>query len=109
MPQTPTSIGATSSLTQSQATISDVSPTLHQKPFRLGFLSAFPRLRHGWKNLNFRTKLTILLVAGTAIPVIIVIQGIVAVTKEMFIPQVQTISAKRRNVLYRRLCDLECG
>jgi methyl-accepting chemotaxis protein len=80
MPQTSRYIGATSSLTQSK-TISDITPTSHQHQ-RQGFLSAFRQLRHGWKNLNFRTKLTILLVAGTAIPVIIVTQGIVAVTKE---------------------------
>lgn len=80
--QTPRSTSTTSSLTQSQANISDLTPTSQQKSIRLRFLSAFPGLRHGWKNLNFRTKLTILLVAGTAIPVIIVTQGIVAVTKE---------------------------
>ena len=52
----------------------------NQAPQR--FKAVFPSLSQSWKNLNFRTKLAILLVASTAIPVIIVTQGIVAVTKE---------------------------
>lgn len=52
----------------------------NQTPQR--FKAVFPWLSQSWRNLNFRTKLAILLVASTAIPVIIVTQGIVAVTKE---------------------------
>lgn len=52
----------------------------NQTPQR--FKAIFPWLSQSWKNLNFRTKIAILLVASTAIPVIIVTQGIIAVTKE---------------------------
>lgn len=46
------------------------------------FKSIFPQISQSWRNLNFRNKLAILLVASTAIPIIIVTQGIIAVTKE---------------------------
>lgn len=55
---------------QTQPSIAYSSPSLLQ------------RLRQGWENLNLRTKLTILLVGSAALPVIVVTQGIVAVTKE---------------------------
>ena len=44
--------------------------------------SILQRLRQGWENLSLRTKLTILLVGSAALPVIVVTQGILAVTKE---------------------------
>lgn len=72
---------ASSSLT------TDVAPISHQHQ-RQRFNSA-SRRRSWWKNLNFRTKLTILLVASTAIPVIIVTQGIVAVTKQSLFSKFQ--------------------
>ncbi len=64
-----------SSVTQSQATISQPN----QIPPRFKFVRS--KLSQSWRNLNFRTKLTIVLVASTAIPIIVVTQGIVAVTK----------------------------
>lgn len=55
--------------------------TSHAQQVPQKFNLAFSRLEQGWKNLNFRTKLALLLVVSTTIPVIVVTQGIVAVTK----------------------------
>lgn len=62
--------------TNSSAAVTSTT-TYHNQPQK--FLAATLR---GWKNLNFRTKLTVLLVASTVIPVIVVTQGVVAVTRE---------------------------
>lgn len=44
--------------------------------------NAFSRLRRGWNNLTFRTKLTLLLVGSAALPAVIVTQGLITLDKE---------------------------
>lgn len=83
----------------------DVSPKVTTNTNSFGVTSTITRQRQqpkflaatlrGWKNLNFRTKLTVLLVASTAIPVIVVTQGVVAVTRQsLFNKFQQTLQAE---------------
>lgn len=60
----------------------EATTTLHSQQLPRRFKSTSSWFSSWWKNLSFRTKLAILLVASTALPVFIVTQAIVAVTKE---------------------------
>ncbi len=53
---------------------------IEPKP-KLSLVPVLQRLRQLWDNLNFRTKITILLVSGAALPVIVVTQGIVSIAE----------------------------
>ncbi len=46
-------------------------------------------LSKGWQNFNFRTKLTLLLLAGAALPVIATTQGIVMTVQRQLLPIVE--------------------
>ena len=46
-------------------------------------------LRKGWQNFNFRTKLTMLLLGGAALPVIAATQGIVMLVQGQLLPIVE--------------------
>lgn len=52
--------------------------------------SLLQRLRQGWENLNIQTKLTILLVASAALPVIAVTQGLTTINKERLLRDLNT-------------------
>ena len=58
-----------------------VSWQKHQRETTQGS-SLLQRLRQGWENLNIQTKLTIVLVATAALPVIAVTQGLSTINKE---------------------------
>lgn len=60
----------------------NATTTLHSQHLPRRFKSTSSWFSSWWKNLSFRTKLAILLIASTALPVFIVTQAIVAVTKE---------------------------
>ncbi len=47
-------------------------------------ISLIGKFRQCWDNLNFRTKLTVVLISGISIPVIAVTQGIVALSQANF-------------------------
>ncbi|MGK7872474.1 MAG: methyl-accepting chemotaxis protein [Xenococcaceae cyanobacterium] len=49
------------------------------------FFSLLKQLRQGWENFNFRTKLTVLLVGGVAVPVVAVTLGTVRIAQEQSI------------------------
>lgn len=51
--------------------------------------SLLQRLRQGWENLNIQTKLTILLVATAALPVIAVTQGLTTLNKERLLDELE--------------------
>ena len=57
-------------------------------------LSPFQRLRQGWDNFNFRTKLTFVLVVGAALPVIAATQGIIIVAQRQSIEGLEEVLRK---------------
>jgi methyl-accepting chemotaxis protein PixJ len=63
------------------------------------FLSLFDRLRRGWEDFNFRTKLTLLLVVGAALPVIAATQGIVTIAQAQSIRSLEEILRKELIIL----------
>ncbi len=61
----------------------------HEQKPQLSSPSLLQRLRQGWENLNLRTKITILLLSSTALPVIVVTQAMVAINKHHSLGELQ--------------------
>lgn len=59
-----------------------VENTVESQPLMPKIRVAGSRIASVWQHLNFRTKLAIVLVVSTALPIIVVTQGIVSVTRD---------------------------
>ena len=63
----------------------------------------FQRLSQGWENLNFRSKLTLLLVGGIALPVIAVTQGMVKIAQGQSIRSLEAILQSKLFLLEEKI------
>lgn len=61
--------------------------------------NVWQRVRQGWNNLSFRTKLIILLVGGAAVPVLIVTQGIVGIAEQRLLSSMEETLKKELTLL----------
>ena len=59
-----------------------VESTVSQQPLMPKIRVAGSRITNAWQNFNFRTKLAIVLIISTALPIVVITQGIVTVTRD---------------------------
>jgi methyl-accepting chemotaxis protein PixJ len=63
--------------------------------------SFWQQLIHSWNNINFRTKLAILLLGSAALPVIVVTQGIINLSEQRSLQNVQeSLQSSQRSFLF---------
>ena len=74
-----------------------------------GFLSPFQRLRQGWDNFNFRTKLTLLLVIGAALPVIAATQSIITIAQRQSIEGLEEVLRRELIILEEEIDTQQKG
>ena len=74
-----------------------------------GFLSLFQRLRQGWDNFNFRTKLTLLLVVGAALPVIAATQSIITIAQRQSIEGLEEVLRRELIILEEEIDTQQKG
>ncbi len=72
----------------------------HEQKPQLSSPSLLQRLRQGWENLNLRTKIAILLLGSTALPVIVVTQAMVAINKHRSLAELQ-VSVQQQGKTFR--------
>lgn len=82
-------------LSESQLSLGEgLESTVSPQPLMLRMRVAGSRVTNAWQHFNFRTKLAIVLIISTALPIVVITQGIVTVTRD-------TLLQKARQSLQR--------
>jgi len=88
------------SMLETNSAIGAVESTISQQPLMPKIRVAGSRITNAWQNFNFRTKLAIVLIVSTTLPIVVITQGIVTITRDALLQKAKQ-SLQRDGTYFR--------